>query len=52
MGILKTNTLNDVAIIDLLSDLFGDGGSGSVYNLLLETGDDYLLEDGGFILLE
>lgn len=49
---LSQNSLYDLIDINLLHDLFGDGGSSDVYNLLLETGDDFLLEDGSFILME
>lgn len=46
-------TITDVIETDLLFDVLGDAGSSEVYNLLLETGDDFLLEDGAsFILLE
>ena len=37
---------------DLVVDILGDGGDSSVSNLELEDGNDYLLEDGSFILLE
>jgi len=49
---LTLNLLHDLFAEDTLHDLFGDGGSSGIYNLLLETGDDFLLEDGSFILLE
>jgi hypothetical protein len=49
---LKQSALKDLLEINNLKDLLGDGGSEEVYNLLLETGFDFLLEDGGFIKLE
>ena len=50
--LLINATITDVLETDILYDILGDAGSGEVYNLLLETGDDLLLEDSGFILLE
>jgi hypothetical protein len=44
--------VKDVISDDIIFDVMGDAGSGEVYNLLLETGDDFLLENGGYILLE
>jgi hypothetical protein len=50
--LIVNETVTDVIEVDILFDVLGDAGSGEVYNLLLETGDDFLLEDGGYILLE
>jgi len=50
--LLVGETITDVIEIDTVFDVLGDAGSGEVYNLLLETGDDFLLEDGSLILLE
>lgn len=50
--ILKNSILKDLLDNNTLRDLLGDGGSEDLYNLLLETGDDYLLEDSSFIKLE
>jgi hypothetical protein len=52
MDSIVLNVLKDICVTDLLADLLGDAASSEVYNLLLETGDDYLLEDNGYILLE
>jgi hypothetical protein len=49
---LTINILDDLAVEDVLFDLFGDGGSSDVYNRLLEDGGNRLLEGGGFRLLE
>jgi hypothetical protein len=51
------NLLNPITLFDLmdnvkLNDLFIGNPSDQVSNLLLETGDNFLLEDGGYILLE
>lgn len=46
------NLIQDSIGEDLIIDLLGAGGDEDVFNLALETGDDYLLEDGSFILLE
>lgn len=45
------NRISDL-LVDLIIDRLGGGGSEDVFNLLLEDGHDYLLEDGSFILLE
>ena len=46
------NAIEDV-ITDAVIDALGDAGDSQVFNLELETGEDFLLEDGaGFILLE
>jgi hypothetical protein len=52
MSLFRQDTCKDLLDANNLKDLLGDGGSEEVYNLLLETGDDYLLEDSGLILLE
>jgi hypothetical protein len=51
--LLINSVITDIIETDIVLDVLGDAGSGEVYNLLLETGDDFLLEDGSsFILLE
>ena len=48
--------LNDVLsniLVDIeLMDLFGDRSSQGIGNILLETGDNILLEDGSYLLVE
>jgi hypothetical protein len=40
------------AVDDMLVQFWNDVGAAIASNLLLETGDDILLEDGSFLLLE
>jgi hypothetical protein len=42
----------DVVKNEMLYDLCGDAGESQVYNLKLENNGDFLLENGGYILLE
>jgi len=50
---LLTYELYDLLESNTLMDLLGEGEADQVFNLLLETGDNFLLEDGSsFILLE
>jgi len=46
------NRIIDILDLNRLTDRLGEGGSEDIYNLLLEDNNDFLLEDGGFILLE
>lgn len=46
------NKILDKIFFNRIIDRLGGGGSEDVYNLLLEDGNDYLLENGSFILLE
>ena len=44
--------VTDILIDHIVTDVMGEGGDVYVSNLELEDGNDYLLEDGSFILLE
>lgn len=44
--------VKNIVIDSVVKDILGDSGDAAVANLELEDGNDYLLEDGGFLLLE
>ena len=51
-GILVNRSVYDVVVENTVHDILGDGGDAEVGNLELETGANFLLVTGGFILLE